>query len=69
MPFNYSKLDGLIREKCKTQSEFARKIGISAESLSKKMTGKRKWNQEQILKACEVLGISAEDIPTYFFAV
>ena len=67
MPYDYSKLDGLITEKCKTRSEFAKKMELSEHSVSVKMNGKRGWTQKEIGKACEVLGIKSEDIPTYFF--
>lgn len=63
----YADLRGLIRSKYKTQARFAEAIGISACSLSNKLNGKAEWTAEEIRKSCEVLGISAEEIPTYFF--
>lgn len=63
----YSDLRGLIRSKFKTQEAFAKAIGMSACSLSKKLNGKAEWTAKQIHKACEVLGISADQIPFYFF--
>lgn len=63
----YADLRGLIRSKYRTQARFAEAIGISACSLSKKLNGKAEWTAEEIRKSCEVLGISAEQIPTYFF--
>lgn len=67
MPYDYSKLDGLITQKCRTRSAFAKEIGLSEHSVSVKMNGKRGWSQKEISRACEVLGISSEDIPSYFF--
>lgn len=67
MPFNYSKLSGLIREKCKTRAIFAHKIGISSHSLSLKMNGKLQWKQTEICAACEILNIDNKNIPEYFF--
>lgn len=67
MPYDYSKLYGLIAEKCGTQAIFAQKIGLSERSVSLKLNGKIGWKQAEIAKACDVLGISAENIPTYFF--
>lgn len=67
MPYDYSKLYGLIAEKCGTQAVFAEKIGLSERSVSLKLNGKIGWKQGEIAKACEVLDISPENIPTYFF--
>lgn len=65
--FNYSKLRGRIREKYDTQSNFAQKMGISTVSVSCKLGNKAQWTQEEILKAAQLLEISNEEIPTYFF--
>ena len=67
MPYDYSKLYGLIAEKCGTQSVFAQKIGLSERSVSLKLNGKIGWKQTEIARTCDVLGISAEEIPVYFF--
>lgn len=69
MPFDYSKLSGLIEEKFHSRALFAKEIGISERSLSLKMTGKIQWKQNEILKACNVLGIADDDIPIYFFTI
>ena len=67
MPFDYSKLEGLIKEVCGTQAVFADKIGLSERTVSLKLSGKTPWKQPQIQKACEVLKIKEKDIPSYFF--
>ena len=67
MPYDYSKLLGRIVEKCGTQAVFADRIGLSERSVSLKLNGHRPWKQQEISSACEVLGISAQDIPIYFF--
>lgn len=69
MPFDYSKLSGLIEEKYHSRAVFANKIGISERSLSLKMTGKIQWKQNEILKACTALEIADNDIPLYFFTI
>lgn len=69
MAFNYSKLEGRIREVCKTNRAFAEQIGLSEHSVSYKLSGKSPWKHTEIYKACEVLGISDGDIPLYFFVV
>ena len=67
MPFDYSKLDGLVKEKCRTRAVFADKMGLSERSISLKMNGKIQWKQTEICAACEILEINNEDIPYYFF--
>lgn len=67
MPFDYSKLSGLINEKCKTRANFAKQMGLSENSLSLKMNGKRPWKQKDICKACSILEIDQNEIATYFF--
>lgn len=69
MPFDYSKLSGLIEEKYHLRSAFANEIGMSERSLSLKMTGKIQWKQNEILKACDALEIDDNDIPLYFFTI
>lgn len=67
MPYDYSKLDGLITEKCGTRANFAKLVNLSERSISLKMNGKVGWKQSEINKACAVLGIKSKDIPAYFF--
>lgn len=69
MPFSYANLLELIKDKCKTQAQFASAIGLSERSLSRKLNNKQGWKQQEICKACEVLGIEDKDIPTYFFTL
>lgn len=69
MEFDYSKLTGRIREICGTQSNFAKAINISEKSLSNKLNNQKRWRQDQILLACDVLNIASEDIKTYFFTL
>ena len=67
MEFKYDKLKGRIKEKYGTQENFAKAIGKTQTTTSFKINGKRLWNQEVIVKAIEVLGISKDDIVEYFF--
>lgn len=69
MSYDYSKLYGLIAEKCRTQAVFAEKIGLSERSVSLKLNGKIGWKQKEIAKICDVLDISPKNIPTYFFTL
>lgn len=66
--FDYSKLRGAIREKFGTQEAFAKAMGFSTATLSDKLNNKVQWNQKEIDKAVELLEISKEDIPAYFFS-
>ena len=69
MPYDYSKLIGMIVEKFKTRYNFAAALGLSERSLSLKLNGKVSWTQKEIAKACELLAIPDTEIPFYFFAV
>lgn len=67
MPINYDKLKGRIVEKCGTRSEFAKAMGLSARTVSLKLSGKVAWKQPEIVKAVEVLELDSADIQAYFF--
>lgn len=67
MKYNYSKLLGAIREKCATQAIFAERMGMSERSLSLRLNNKREWKQDEIVRACEVLGIEHSNVMLYFF--
>lgn len=69
MPYNYSKLLGLIVEKFGTQANFSDAIGLSERSVSLKLNGKVGWKQSEIAKICKVLKIETQDIPLYFFTI
>lgn len=67
MEFKYDKLKGRIKEKYGTQENFAKAIGKTQTTTSFKINGKASWNQDEIVKAIEVLGLSKDDIVEYFF--
>lgn len=67
MHWNYSKLREKIRVTCGTQDAFAEKLGIGRVSLNLRLNNKAEFSQEEIFKACEILGIAIKDIPAYFF--
>ncbi len=66
--FDYSKLRGRIKEKVGSEANFAKKIGISAASLSYTFNGKRDFSTTEIQKACNknVLDIAKEEIGDFF---
>ena len=67
MIWDYKKLRGRIKEVCGTQDELANKIGIGRVSLSKRLNNQLDFEQEEIFKVCDVLGIEYSEIPAYFF--
>lgn len=65
--YKYDRLRGRIVEKYGSQEEFAKVIGISSTSMSKKMKGKTGFSQKDIVKWSELLGISKPEYSEYFF--
>lgn len=66
--YSYSKLKGRIVERYGTQANFARRLGISKNSMSKKLTCKTEFSQSDIIKWAELLGIEKGEYEEYFFA-
>ena len=66
--YSYSKLKGRIVERYGTQANFVRKLGISKNSMSKKLTGKTEFSQSDIIRWAELLGIEKGEYEEYFFA-
>lgn len=67
MSYSYCKLRGRIVEKYRTQANFAQAIGISKNALSRKMSGKVRLSQEDMMQWAELLDISKESFGDYFF--
>lgn len=68
MAYTYNKLRGRIIEKYGSLTAFCEHLTISMNSLSKKMTGKTRFSQEDIEKWAELLDIAPEEYASYFFA-
>lgn len=68
MALKYAKLRGRIIEKYGTLSNFADQLGVSITIVSRKMHSKVGFSKADILKWCELLDISLEEIGSYFFA-
>lgn len=64
---NYSKLRGKIVEKFRTQSAFAKAMGINPTTINNKLNNKNQWTSGEISKACELLGIPLSEAHEYFF--
>lgn len=69
MLYDYSKLEGKIKEKFGTNERFAKAVNLSVRSISLKLNAEREWKQSQIERACDVLSIEKTDIPMYFFTL
>lgn len=67
MEFDYGTLRKKIREKYRTEQNFAIAMGIGRVSLSKKLNNDTDFTCTQMLRAAKLLGIEAKDIPSYFF--
>jgi len=65
--FDYSKLRGRIKELYKTETEFAKELGLSTVSLSGRLNNKLNFEQSEMLKIGEMLNIDKEDLHNYFF--
>lgn len=68
MSKDFSKLSGKIVEKFGTQYNFAIAMGLSERSLSLKLNNKVGWKADEMEKAINLLNLSINDIPLYFFA-
>lgn len=67
--FDYAKLRGKIKEKYGTQANFAKALGVSEPTLSKKLNNETEFTQVEINRSCELLEIVFQDIPVYFFTL
>lgn len=69
MVYDYAKLNGRIIEKCGTQAVFAEKMGLSERTISLKLNNKVAFKQPEIQKSLLILGLTENDIQTYFFTL
>lgn len=67
MGYKYDKLRGRIIEKYGSQEKFAEILGISSNSMSKKMNGKTGFSQKDIVRWAELLDIDKPAYSEYFF--
>lgn len=64
----FRKLRGRIVEMYGSQRAFAQAVGITVQTVSAKLAGKRAFTIDDISKWCEMLIIDVSEIPDYFFA-
>lgn len=69
MLFDYSKLRGRIVEKVGSLTKFAELVGISNTSLNDRLQNRLAFNQREIFKAAEILGIPDDELSLYFFTI
>lgn len=65
--FDYSKLRGKIKEVFDTQKAFSDALGLSAPTLTLKLSGRSDFTQSEMNKAADLLKFSRAEIPVYFF--
>lgn len=67
--FEYNKLRGKIIEVFGSQKKFAKAIGLSERTVSKKMRGLIPWTQPEMFKAVQVLNEPISMIDVYFYTL
>ncbi len=67
MPYSYDKLRGRIIEMYGSQDKFADKLGISRNSVSKKMNCKTGFSQTDIVQWSLLLNVDIDEYGQYFF--
>lgn len=67
MPYTYNKLKGRIIEMYGTQKRFAEKLGVSKNSVSKKMNCKTEFSQADIIQWSMLLNLQKDEYGEYFF--
>ena len=67
MPYTYNKLKGRITELYGTQGNFAKKVGISKNSRSKKLTCKTEFSRKDIIQWSILLNLNKDEYGEYFF--
>lgn len=68
MTCTYNKLKGRITELYGTQGNFAKKVGISQNSMSKKLTCKTEFSQKDIILWSALLNLNKDEYGEYFFS-
>jgi hypothetical protein len=69
MKFDYSKLNGRIVEVFGTQKAFAEAMNLSERTISLKLNSKIYFNQDEIVLGVQLLKLTVNDIPDYFFTL
>ena len=64
--YDYRKLKGRIVEMFDYQSTFAKKMGMSKNQLSTKLTNKVAFTVPELERAIGILELKAEEVPEFF---
>ena len=67
MEYDYSKLNGKIKEVYGSQTAFAKAMKMGQTSLSLKLNNKSEWSQDEMEAAMDLLRIPRHSVRTYFF--
>lgn len=67
--FDYSALEGKIKQYFDTQDNFAQAIPMARSSLNQKLQGYVDWTSKNIYRIAELLHINKEEIGLYFFTL
>ena len=65
--FNNDRLVGKVYEKYRSITSFAKAVETDRTTVSLTLNNKRKMTREEVIKYCETLGISKDEIIYYFF--
>lgn len=68
MPYTYNKLKGRITELYGTQGNFAKKVGISKNSMLKKLTSKTEFSKKDIIQWFILLNLNKEVCENIFYS-
>lgn len=64
----YNKLKGRIVEKFGSQTKFAAALGITKNTVSRKMQDKVEFSKDDMVRWAELLEIDSSEFWDYFFA-
>lgn len=67
MRYAYRKLKGRIKEVFGTQAAFSKVLGLSKNSVSKKLTGKSEFSQSDVERWAELLNIERFEYGEFFY--
>ena len=67
--WDFTKLRARIHERFPTEADFARSIGLGKVSLRKRLNCEVDFSTTELTNACAALGLSAGEIPQYFFTL
>ena len=67
--FDYSALEGRIKQYYDTQENFANAIPMARSSLNLKLNGNADFTSQNIYRMCQLLKIPLIEINEYFFKI